>query len=135
MTISRTTRYRNAMKFTLEPASQTYLIRGYSGGELRIGSERVTAACVVTPERLLRDFLPATFAALTADALAPVFALEPELVIIGTGPVQQFASAEIRGAFARARVGLEVMELGAACRTYNVLAQEGRRVAALLLFA
>ncbi len=52
--------------------------------------------------------------------------------MIGTGPKQQFASLEVRAAFARRRIGLEVMHLGAACRTFNVLVQEERRVAAAL---
>jgi uncharacterized protein len=135
MTISRTTGYRSAMKFTLEPASEAYLVRGYSAHELRIGSERLTRTCVVTPQRLLSDFEPDCFAALTPGQLEPVFALAPELVIIGTGPLQQFPSAELRGAFARQALGFEVMSLGAACRTYNVLVQEGRRPAAVLFFA
>ena len=61
-----------------------------------------------------------------------IFALAPELVLLGTGPTQQFASAQVRAAFAQRRVGIEVMQLGAACRTFNVLVQEERRVAAAL---
>jgi len=132
MTISRTARYRTAVKFTFEPPSHANLIRGYSDGELRIGQQRLTRSCLVTAERLITDFEPATFADLTPAHLETIFALEPELVLIGTGPRQGFATAAVRAAFAQRRLGLEVMQLGAACRTFNVLLQEGRRVAAAL---
>ncbi len=59
--------------------------------------------------------------------------LQPDIVLLGTGPKQFFPSRAIREAFAARRVGLEVMDLGAACRTYNILVQEERRVAAALL--
>ena len=62
----------------------------------------------------------------------PRIGLAPELVLLGTGPTQRFATAEVRGEFVRRRVGLEVMQLGAACRTFNVLVQEERRVLAAL---
>jgi uncharacterized protein len=120
------------VKFTLEPPSQANLIRGYSETELRIGEQRITRSCIVTPERLITDWEPATFAELTTAHLETIFALAPELVLIGTGPMQRFASAQVRAAFAERRIGLEVMPLGAACRTFDVLVQEERRVAAAL---
>jgi uncharacterized protein len=132
MTISRTGRYGTAVKFTLEPPSHANLIRGYSETELRIGQQRLTRSCIVTAARLITDWEPATFADLTPAHLETIFALEPELVLLGTGPTQRFATAEVRAAFTQRHVGLEVMQLGAACRTFNVLLQEERRVAAAL---
>jgi uncharacterized protein len=133
MTISRTKRYRTAVvQFTLEQGSPANLIRGYSETELRIGAQHVHRSCIVTAERLITDWEPLTFADLMPVHLEAIFALAPELVLIGTGPVQRFAAAPVRAEFARRRVGLEVMQLGAACRTFNVLLQEERRVAAAL---
>jgi uncharacterized protein len=132
MTISRTGRYRTAVQFTLEPPSHANLIRGYSDTELRIGQQRLTRSCIVTADRLITDWEPTTFDELTPAHLETIFSLEPELVLIGTGPTQRFAAASVRAAFAQRRLGLEVMQLGAACRTFNVLLQEGRRVAAAL---
>jgi uncharacterized protein len=120
------------VKFTLEPPSQKNLIRGYSDTELRIGDQRVQRSCLVTAARLITDWPPATFAELTPSHLEPIFALDPELVLLATGPTQRFASKEVRSEFARRAVGLEVMQLGAACRTFNVLVQEERRVLAAL---
>lgn len=120
------------MKFTLEPPSRANLIRSYSDTELRIGDQCVQHSCLVTAERLITDWPPTTFADLVPAHLEAIFALAPELVLLGTGPTQRFASAMVRAEFARRRIGLEVMQLGAACRTFNVLVQEERPVLAAL---
>jgi uncharacterized protein len=133
MTISRTKRYRTAVvQFTLDTGSSANLIRGYSDTELRIGAQRVDRSCIVTAARLITDWEPQTFADLVPAHLEAIFALAPELVLLGTGPIQRFAPIPVRAEFARRRIGLEVMQLGAACRTFNVLLQEERRVAAAL---
>jgi uncharacterized protein len=92
----------------------------------------VQRSCLVTATRLITDWPPETFAELMPSHLEFIFALDPELVLLGTGPMQRFASKEVRDEFARRSVGLEVMHLGAACRTFNVLVQEERRVLAAL---
>src|SRR5215472_12090804 len=132
MTSSRTGVIVSKVKFTLEPASQANLIRSYSATELRIGEQRVQRSCLVTADRLITDWPPATFDELAPAHLEAIFALAPELVLLGTGPTQRFASPLVRGEFVRRRIGLEVMQLGAACRTFNVLVQEERRVLAAL---
>ncbi len=120
------------MKFTLDNGSGANVIRSYSADGIRVGEQLLTRSCIVTAARVLADFAPASFAALGVEHLAVLFELEPELVIVGTGPTQRFAPAAVRAAFAARGIGLESMELGAACRTYNVLVQEERRVAAAL---
>jgi uncharacterized protein len=120
------------VKFTLEPATPGNLIRGYSATVMHIGEQRIGRSCIVTSDRLIIDGEPATFGELAPAHLEAIFALAPELVLIGTGATHQFASRPVRAAFAERRVGLEVMHLGAACRTFNVLVQEGRQVAAAL---
>jgi uncharacterized protein len=123
------------VKFTLEPASPANSIRSYSDTELCIGEQRVRRSCLVTAEQLITDWPPATFAELAPAHLEAIFALAPELVLLGTGPTQRFASREVRSEFTRRRVGLEAMQLGAACRTFNVLVQEDRKVLAALFFS
>jgi uncharacterized protein len=120
------------VKFTLEPNSAAYLIRGYSDSEILVGEQHVRRSCIVTADTLITEWEPGTFGELTAAHLEPIFALAPELVLLGTGPQQQFPDAAIRAAFAGRGLGLECMQLGAACRTFNVLIQEERRVAAAL---
>ncbi|HEY2808329.1 MAG TPA: MTH938/NDUFAF3 family protein [Steroidobacteraceae bacterium] len=120
------------MKFTLDSGSGANLIKSYSPAGIRIGEQWLTHTLIVTADRLISDAAPASFAELAPQHLPVLFELSAEVVIVGTGTTQQFAPAAVRAVFAARRVGLEVMELGAACRTYNVLVQEQRRVAALL---
>jgi uncharacterized protein len=120
------------VKFSLEPGTQGNLIRGYSSTQLRIGEQRVERSCIVTAALLISDWEPQAFDDLAPAHLETIFALAPELVLLGTGATHRFASAAVRAAFAQRSVGLEVMQLGAACRTFNVLVQEERRVAAAL---
>ena len=135
MTSSCTGVIVSKVKFTLEPPAQTNFIRSYSDTELRIGDQRVQRSCLVTATRLITDWPPAAFTELMPYHLEPIFALDPELVLLGSGPTQRFASHEVRSEFARRRVGLEVMQLGAACRTFNVLVQEDRKVLAALFLS
>lgn len=90
------------------------------------------SSCIVTADRLITDWEPQTFAELGAAHLEAILALTPELVVLGTGTTQHFAPPAVRAALAERGVGLEAMHLGAACRTFNVLVQEERRVAAAL---
>ena len=118
------------MKFTLEPGVRANLIRGYSESEVRIGEQTVRGSCIVTADTLITQWEPQSFAELRPRHLEALLALGPELVLLGTGPTQQFPPAEIRALLGSRGVGLEAMHLGAACRTFNVLVQEERRVAA-----
>jgi len=120
------------MKFTLEPGTRANLIRGYSATEIRIGEHSVQRSCIVTADRLITDWEPESFADLAPAHLDAILALTPEVVLLGTGATQRFASPAVRAVLAQRGVGLEAMPLGAACRTFNVLVQEERRVAAAL---
>ncbi len=128
--------YRNApMKLTLDADPRVNLIRSYSPGEIRVGEQVVSHSCIVTADAIDAQWPPRSVDELTEEHLEAIFALTPQLVLLGTGATQRFPSAAIRSAFAQRRIGFEVMDLGAACRTFNLLVQEGRRVAAALLFA
>ena len=120
------------MKFTLEASAGINLIRGYSDTEIRVGERRVQGSCLVTADRLLTHWGAEVFADLSVAHADALLALGPELVILGTGMTQHFAPLQLRQALAARGIGLEAMQLGAACRTFNVLVQEERRVAAAL---
>ncbi len=120
------------MKFTLDSRTDINLIRGYAAGEVRTGQQVLRAPCIITVDRIIEDWSATEVMALTAADLDVIFELQPEVVLLGTGARQQFPQSVVRTAFAARRVGLEVMDLGAACRTFNILAQEDRRVLAAL---
>ncbi len=119
------------LKFTREfPGTLT--VRNVTPDGIRINEDWWQAPLALTPEKVLSDFDIVTFAELSIDHLAPLLELSPELVIVGTGAVGQLVPRELMFAFARSGIGLEVMDTAAAERTFNVLAGEGRRVAAVL---
>jgi uncharacterized protein len=123
------------MKFTLENNASVNVIRSYSSEELRIGEHSIRSSCIVMADALIANWPPASLDELQLNHLEPIFELRPELVLLGTGARQRFAPAPIRAAFAQQRIGLEAMDLGAACRTFNILVQEDRRVAAALFLS
>jgi uncharacterized protein len=121
------------MRFTQDSSSAAHLVRSYGPGELRIDDETYRETVMVSASTLstlpdVRDMND-----LVALDRSRILALEPELVLLGTGPRQIFPAASFRAQFLSAGIGLEVMDTGAACRTFNVLVAEQRRVVALLL--
>ena len=108
-------------------------ITGYGEGYVMVNQARHERTVVVLPDQLVTDWAASTFEALTADHLAALLPLEAEIILIGTGPRLQFPRAEVLAPLVRARVGFEVMDVHAACRTYNILVSEERKVAAALL--
>ena len=99
-----------------------------------VNGERHASNLIVLPDRVL-PWAAASFAALSAEDFAPLAGLGLEIVLLGTGPRLRFPPPSLTRALAETRVGLEVMDLQAACRTYNILVAEERKVAAALLFA
>ena len=121
------------MKFTLDRPATRHVVRGYSPGALRIGEQEYSRSVIVSATTLITDWRPQRMDELTAADLEPVLALQPEVLLLGSGLRQVFPPHELLARLYAARVGFEVMDTGAACRTYNVLVGEGREVAAALL--
>lgn len=95
--------------------------------------ETVSHSFLLTPTHLERDWSPEHFEQLEPVHVEPMLALEPELVLLGTGARLRFPHPAFGAALMERRIGMEVMDTAAACRTYNILLGEGRRVAAALL--
>ena len=121
------------MRFTQDLSSNVNVIRGYGRGELRINdavfhNTLIVAAFAILPEPALADV-----ADLAMEHAVRILEFEPELVLVGTGHRQMFPAAAFGAQFLKSGIGFEVMDTGAACRTFNVLVSEQRRVVALLL--
>ena len=123
------------MKLTLDADSRVNLIRSYAPGEVRVGQQTLRTNCIVTATEIVADWPARSPEGLQRSDLEAIFALGPEIVLLGTGNSQRFPPIEVRAAFLERRVGLEPMDLGAACRTFNILVQEERRVAAALFLS
>jgi uncharacterized protein len=120
------------MKFTQQRTDGVNLIRRYGADFIAIGDQEIRDSCLISAN-LIQPWAPRSVDDLRVDHLAALFALGPEVVVLSTGAKQQFPRAALRAEFATRKVGLEVMEIGAACRTYNVLVGEERRVLAAIL--
>lgn len=120
------------MKITQHRADGQNLIRRYGADFVVIGEQEIRESCIVTVSSLA-PWSPHSIEELDIEMLAPVFARKPEVVVLATGVRQIFPRAALRAEFATRRIGLEVMEIGAACRTYNVLVAEERQVLAAIL--
>ena len=130
-----TIRYTGVMDMTLDSSNSRYLIRSYASGKLRINEETYSQSVIVTSEVLIHPWFPQNFSELTAILLTELLNFSPQIIIIGTGDKWQRISPEWLMIFYQQQIGVEVMDTHAACRTFNILASEGRKVAAGLLIA
>jgi len=121
------------MRFTQDSSSATRLIRAYGAGELRINDDIYRGTVIVSASAVLTMADVRDMNDLVVLDPSRILALDPELVLLGTGQRQIFPAASFRAQFLSAGIGFEVMDTGAACRTFNVLVAEQRRVVALLM--
>ena len=109
-------------------------ITGYGEGYVMVNGERREESVVVLADRV-ETWATRSFDELSAADFKFLQELNVEIVLLGTGPKQRFPHPRLTRGLAQAGIGLEVMDLQAACRTYNILVAEERKVAAALLFA
>ena len=116
------------MQLHLERPDYEFFLRGADGASALVNDRRLTASFILSP-MILVDAWPVrdvkTLAPADLDAL---FALQPELIVLGSGEMQAFPPAEVMATCLQRGIGLEAMTNAAAARTFNVLASEGRRV-------
>jgi uncharacterized protein len=120
------------MKFTQQRPEGINLIRRYGVDYISLGGDEIRESCIVTAGTVV-PWMPRSVDELGAEHLLPLFEQRPEVVVLSTGARQVFPRAALRAEFATRKIGLEVMEIGAACRTYNVLVGEERRALAAIL--
>ena len=128
-------RIAHRMKLHLNIADGLNNISAHGPGFVIINQQRHEAAVVVMPDRLIAPWEIGDAAALAPADFEAVLQLKPELVVFGSGAMFRFPDPRIMAMFAKAKTGFDVMDTPAACRTYNVLMNEGRNVAAALLIA
>ncbi len=144
------------MQFNQDLDLQRYSIRSYAAGEIsvivpwqdtenpnitplnaneavRLQTQKLTRSLIITPETLISDWAPQHFDELQRAHFETLAALRVEVVILGAGSRLQWPDVEMIEPLYQRSIGFEVMDTGAACRTYNILMYEGRRVAAALL--
>lgn len=123
------------MQLVQELPDYAYALRGADGASARVNERTLQASFIITPDTLVEGWPVRDAAALAVGDLDPLLALDPELIVLGTGARQAFPPPETMAACLARGVGLEAMTNAAAARTFNVLASEGRRVVAGFVIA
>jgi len=120
------------VELNLDFDSSKQMVKAYGPDFIQIGDTRYTESLRVSPAEVT-PWGPRSVAALDDSALEALLEDDPNVVILGTGNSQQIPPVEVIGFFAQRGIGFEFMDTPAACRTYNILAGEGRRVVAGLI--
>ena len=123
------------MKFQPDRAEGVNIITRHDASSVWVGNTCFSHSLLVPSEGAVVAWPPGTVPQLLAAHFEQVLGLKPELVIFGSGARLQFVSPALHRCLIEHRIGIETMDTAAACRTYNVLASEGRRVLAALLVA
>lgn len=121
------------MQLTLDPNHGLFTIRSYKPGEILVNERIINNSIILTPSEIIDPWLPQSLSELLPIHLAAIIERSPEIVLLGTGEKQCFPPPTLLADFYKNQIGVEVMNTGAACRTYNVLIAEGRNVIAALL--
>lgn len=121
------------MQLSLEQNDNPSYIQAYNTGEVKINNIVYRNSLIITPNQLLPSWRPQNLAELSPADLRLFTELKVEVVLLGTGSTLRFPSPGVTAELLVANIGVEIMDTGAACRTFNVLLSEGRKVAAGLL--
>ena len=121
------------MKLHSETRSGLNFITACDITHVQVNENRHAAPLIVLAQQLITTWTPRSFDELGVEHFAALVELGVEIILLGTGAKQRFPHPRLTQALMQKRIGLEVMDTGAACRTYNILVGEGRSVAAALL--
>jgi uncharacterized protein len=121
------------MKLHSSSTQQYQTVTGYDAAGVEINAQRYEFSLIVMPETPPRPWDVARFEDLTAGHFEQIAEDSPDVVILGTGERQRFVHPRLIASLAGKRVGVECMDSHAACRTYNILMGEGRKVTLALI--
>ena len=121
------------MQLTLENPDFRYSLRGVNAEGVLVNERRLVASFILSPMVLIDAWRPRSIAELVPEDMEPVLALNPSVVLLGSGATLRFPSAAVMAACLTRGIGIEVMDNAAAARTFNVLATEARKVVAAFL--
>lgn len=121
------------MKLHADRAEGVNVIHAYTRQSVSVNGQTYTRSILVPPSGDMIDWPVQSLADLTEAHFLQIAQTQPEVVIFGTGATLRFPSPSVLRPLMAARIGIETMDTAAACRTYNVLVAEGRRVMAALL--
>lgn len=112
-----------------------YSIQGYDTGQITVNEKVYTESLVLSPNELITPWDVQSVSRLETAQLDCIFDLKPDVILLGTGEKQIFPDLKILGFFADKGFGVEVMNTGALCRTFNILVAEDRQVVAAVILS
>ena len=118
------------MKFSEDPLNEGYYITAYDQGQIVINGRSLQSSFVLAPDAVIEHWPVPSITQLSPEHFEAVLGLKPEMVLLGTGAVLTFPEVSCYAEIINHGIGVEIMDTGAACRTYNILLGEGRRVVA-----
>ncbi len=121
------------MKFTQETTDGALTFGDYGNGLLKVNGQEHHSGLIIFPDHLHEPWPVVSVEELTLDHLKPLIEQKPDVALLGSGATQQFPSIQLRRELAQLGFQLDVMDTGAACRTYNLLVSEGRHVGAAII--
>src|SRR3970282_2446926 len=117
------------MKIDLDTTPDDYYRSSdYQGGLIFINCEHYTSSLIISPGKVIPDWPPSVFTDLASQHIEQIIQLKPEIIILGTGQQLYFPAPELIARIFEFEIGFEVMDTGAACRCYNLLASDKRNV-------
>jgi len=122
------------LKFHLSNNSGQNVFTAHGAGYVQVNDQRFEQPIIVTPGQVLSDWPARSFASLTEADFSLFLTLQPEVLLLGTGSQHRFAHPQLYRALTAAGIGVEFMSTPAACRTFNILMSEDRKVVAAILF-
>jgi uncharacterized protein len=121
------------LKLHQEASGALNTITSYGADYVAINLQRHEGSIIVMPQSPVMQWPVTSFEALTPENFDALLELAPEVIVFGSGSRLRFPHPRLTASLTQQRIGVETMDFGAACRTYNILMSEGRRVAAALL--
>ena len=123
----------NGMHFAREDFNNGLMVRACDNGQVTVGQQRYRRSLILTPDQVIPDWRPRRHEEITEQDFDLVLSMQPEIILLGTGPALCVPPAKLSASILGTGTGFEVMDTAAACRTYNILLSEKRKVIAALL--
>ena len=121
------------MKLSLDYSTARYVINAYAEGAVTINEQAYHSSLIITPDSLHPDWDAGSVEDLAEQHIHTLIELQPEVILLGTGTELQFPQTRLMGLAMQKGIGFEVMDTGSACRTFNILSAEDRKVVAALI--
>lgn len=126
-------KWRLILKLHLSKPAEKNIFSGYGPGYVVVNNKRYENSIITMPDNIIEGWQAHTVEQLTEEHFELLIPYEPEIILLGTGTTLRFPSPVVTKNLLKLKIGVEVMDTNAACRTYNILMAEGRNVAAALL--